>query len=172
MKKALLVIDLQNDYLWEARNKKFSYKDVDRLVTNTNKQIDKYHREDVEIVYIAQIIPNVWWGRRFFGFSIEGTEGAKLYSKLNVVSTNYFEKTFSDAFTNKKFVTFLMEKGINSVAICGIDEGGCVFATARGALKHGLSVEMLTDSIDTCFPQIKVDKLRQELKRKGAKYIY
>ena len=171
MKKALLVIDMQNDYLWEGRKKKFSYKDVDRLVTNTNNQINKYNTDDCEIIYIAQIIPNVWWGRMFFGFSIKGTEGAKLYSKVNLISKNYFEKTFSDAFTNKEFVKFVTEKNINSVAICGIDEGGCVSATAKGALKHGLSVEILTNSIDTCYPIKKVEKLRQELKSSGARYI-
>ncbi len=34
-KKALIVIDMQNDYLWPERKKKFSY-DTDTLVGNVN----------------------------------------------------------------------------------------------------------------------------------------
>lgn len=113
----------------------------------------------------------MWWGRLFFGFAIQGSDGAKLYSQLTIVSNHYFEKIFSDAFSSKKLVRFIKENNIQSVAICGIDEGGCVSATAKGALKHGLKVEMLTDSINTCFPIKKVEKIRDYLKRHGAKYV-
>ena len=34
-KKALLVIDIQNDYFWEKRKKIFTY-DTDKLVGNIN----------------------------------------------------------------------------------------------------------------------------------------
>lgn len=60
---------------------------------------------------------------------------------------------------------------INIIQICGIDEGGCVSKTAKGAVKLGLKVEMLKDSIDTVFPIKKVIKIRAELKKKGVSYI-
>lgn len=60
---------------------------------------------------------------------------------------------------------------INTIQICGVDEGGCVSATAEGAVKLGLKVEMLKDSIDTVFPIKKVIKLREELKKRGVSYI-
>ena len=42
MKKALLVIDIQNDFLGENRNKsKFSYKNVDQLILNINNNVEK-----------------------------------------------------------------------------------------------------------------------------------
>ena len=40
-KKALLVIDMQNDYLWEKRKTMFSY-DTDKLVGDVNKLIAAY----------------------------------------------------------------------------------------------------------------------------------
>jgi len=57
------------------------------------------------------------------------------------------------------------------VAVCGLDECGCVSATAGGAVKNGLAVEMLTDGVVTCFPAKKVEKLRKKLKAQGVKYI-
>ena len=42
MKKALLVIDIQNDFLWENRDKKkFHYKNIDKLISNINNNIEK-----------------------------------------------------------------------------------------------------------------------------------
>ena len=42
MKKALLVIDIQNDFLWENRDKKkFPYKNIDKLISNINYNIEK-----------------------------------------------------------------------------------------------------------------------------------
>ena len=37
VKKALVVIDMQNDYLWEKRKKKFTY-DTEELVAKKQKQ--------------------------------------------------------------------------------------------------------------------------------------
>ena len=41
MKKALLVIDMQNDYLYEKRKAKFSY-DTENLVNSVNSLIERY----------------------------------------------------------------------------------------------------------------------------------
>jgi len=43
MKKALLVIDAQEDFIGEQRNKKkFNYEDVDELIKNINDKIKTY----------------------------------------------------------------------------------------------------------------------------------
>ena len=39
------------------------------------------------------------------------------------------------------------DQGFTELALCGLDECGCVGATAKGAVKAGLKVKMLTDSI-------------------------
>lgn len=170
MKKALLVVDLQNDYLWEKRHKRFAY-NTDELIEAVNRLIEQHRSAGCDIIYIAQILPNTWGFRKFYGFSIRGTDGAKFYDKLNVVSDHHFEKFLPDAFSSGKLRRFVKEKNYESVAICGIDEGGCVSATAGGAVKHGLSVEMLVDGTATVFPSRKIEKLRAKLKAKGVKYI-
>ncbi|MCL2639045.1 MAG: cysteine hydrolase [Oscillospiraceae bacterium] len=168
MKKALLVIDLQNDYLWEPRKKKFSY-DTAPFVARVNALIEQYEPNDV--IYIKHIIQNNPINKKLFGFSIQGTKGAELFGGLKIVSDNCFEKLLSDAFSAKKFKAFMKEKAYESVAICGLDEGGCVSATAKGAIKNNLSVEMLTAGIATVFPAQKIEKLRSKLKSMGVKYI-
>lgn len=170
MKKALLVIDLQNDYLWEQRNERFSHS-TNELIGNVNEIINQYRYNGCDIIYIAHIVQNTWGNRKLFGFSIQGTDGAKLFNNLNIVSDYYFEKYFPSAFSAKKFTKFMKENNYDSVAICGLDEGGCVTATANSAVKRGLSVEMISDGISTIFPMSKIEKLRTKLKAKGVKYI-
>lgn len=51
MKKALLVIDMQNDYLYEKRKAKFSY-DTENLVNSVNSLIEKYHGKNSDVIYI------------------------------------------------------------------------------------------------------------------------
>ena len=65
-----------------------------------------------------------------------------------------------------------MEKqGYKEVVLCGLDECGCVGATAKGAVKTGVKVSMLTDCIVSRFPDEKIRKMRADLKALGVQYI-
>ena len=96
--KALVVIDMQNDYLWSKRKAMFTY-DTDELVRNVNKAIDEYCEKGYDIIYIKHILSKLLWG---VGFSIRGTEGAELFDGINIVSDLIFEKNFSNSFTAKE----------------------------------------------------------------------
>ena len=48
-KKALVVIDLQNDYLWEKRKSKFTY-DTKVLIHNVNEAINSYKADGYDII--------------------------------------------------------------------------------------------------------------------------
>ncbi|MBP3753888.1 MAG: cysteine hydrolase [Lachnospiraceae bacterium] len=165
--KALLVIDLQKDYLWDKRKKMFTY-DTDKLVGDVNRLIVSYKEKEYDVIYIKHILPKLLWG---VGFSIKGTEGAELYEGLDIVSDLLFEKNRSDAYTAKAFREYMKNQSYNEIAICGIDECGCVGATAKGAVKTGAKVVMIENCIGSRFPDAKVRKKRDELKALGVKYI-
>jgi nicotinamidase-related amidase len=166
-KKALIVIDLQNDYLWDKRKPMFTY-DTDKLIGNVNRAIAEYKEKCYDIIYIKHILPKILWGA---GFSIKGTEGAELYGGLDIVSDLCFEKNRSDTYTAKAFREYMQKQNYSGVAICGIDECGCVGATAKGALKTGIEVVMLQNCIGSRFPDAKVQKLRNELRALGVIYV-
>ena len=168
-KKALLVIDMQNDYLGPKRKAMFSY-DSAELTASVNRAIHRYQSEGADILYIAHILPNIATNRWFIGFSIKGTEGAKLYDGLDIVSDLYFEKNLSNTYTAKRFREFMKEKQYDEVAICGLDECGCVGKTALGAAKTGVRVVMLENCIGRRFPQDKVRKMREKIKQRGVQY--
>ena len=51
MNKALLVMDAQEDFIGDQRNKeKFDYDDVDDLINNINERISFYEENNYEVI--------------------------------------------------------------------------------------------------------------------------
>lgn len=169
--KVLLVIDLQNDYLWDKRKPMFTYA-TDNLINNVNKAIASYRGNGYDIIYIKHILPDNAFVRNLVGFSVEGSEGADIYRGVNRVSDLVFEKNRSDTYTSPVFRRHMKTKNYKEVVICGLDEYGCVGATARGACKTGVKVIMLTSCIGSRFSEKKVKKQREKLTSLGVIYHY
>lgn len=170
MDTALIVIDMQNDYLYEKRKAKFSYNTAE-LTANVNKLIHQYSDNGCDVIYIRHIIQNLPTNRLLFGFSIAGTEGAELYSGLDIVSDYCFDKLVGDALTNKKLMEHIQKKGIKRLHLCGLDECGCVASTALGAAKRGINVEIIRNGTATVFPVNKINNAREKLNKAGVKYL-
>lgn len=169
-KKALLVIDMQNDYLWEKRKKIFSY-DTSDLVNKVNTLINEFKNEGNDVIYIGQIFPDIITNKWFIGFSIKGTQGAEIYHSVNVVSEYYFEKKLPDSFSSQKFKKFMSEKQYSEITVCGLDLCGCAGATAIGAVKTGASV-ILSETATGCrFGNTKAAKMKNKLISYGVKII-
>lgn len=64
----------------------------------------------------------------------------------------------------------MKNRDYKEIAICGIDECGCVGATAKGAVKTGAKVVMIENCIGRRFHDAKVRKMREDLKALGVKY--
>ena len=65
----------------------------------------------------------------------------------------------------------MKNQGYKEIAICGLDECGCVGATAKGAVKTGVRVVMIENCIGRRFPDAKVQKMRKQLSLIGVNYI-
>ncbi len=59
-KKALIVIDMQNDYLWEKKKPMFTY-NTDKLVSDVNRTIETYLAQDCDIIYIKHVLSRLMW---------------------------------------------------------------------------------------------------------------
>ena len=169
MNKALLVIDMQNDYLYEKRKKRFAY-DTEGLVSRVNTIIHRYSEAGCDVIYIRHIIQNLPTNRLLFGYSIAGTEGAELYKGLDIVSDYIFDKLVGDALSNRKLRQLIERKGYDTLHLCGLDECGCVASTALGAVKRGYAVEILREGIATVFDERKVARTREKLRQAGVRY--
>ena len=168
--KALLVIDLQNDYLWNERKPMFSY-DTAALMQAVNATIRSRQAEGWDIIYIAQMFPNLPTNRALIGISFKGTRGSVPDVAVEFVYDLYFEKNLPDTYTAKAFRTFMQERGYTEVAVCGLDECGCVGATAKGAVKTGAKVTLIEKATACRFPARKQRKMRESLEKLGVRYV-
>lgn len=170
MKTALLVIDMQNDYLWEKRKPRFHY-DTAALVGAVNGLIRRYRDDGRDVIYIRHLIQNLPTNRLLFGYSLAGTEGAALYGGLEVVSELRFDKYVGDALTNQALRRRVAGEGYEMLHLCGLDECGCITATALGAAKRGLRAEILRSGTATVFDGNKVRAAHEKLRRAGIGFI-
>lgn len=170
MKTALIVIDMQNDYLYEKRKSIFAY-NTSELTASVNDLINRYKENGCDVIYIRHIIQNLPTNRLLFGYSIAGTEGAELFDGLDIVSDYCFDKLVGDALSNRRLRELIQQKGYEMLHLCGLDECGCVTSTALGAKKRGIKAEIIRKGTATVFPENKVAKARRKLDKAGINYI-
>lgn len=65
----------------------------------------------------------------------------------------------------------MLKQNYKEVVLCGLDECGCVGATAKGAVKTGVKVFILENSIGTRYSNNKAQKMRDSLTSLGVQYI-
>lgn len=153
----LLIIDMQEDYIGEKRNKKKFPYDVKTLIDNVNHKINSYSKE-----YIIYIKNQFFW---------ESKKREKLLSKeMNVVSNQIFTKRNINTFKNIKFANFLKEKNVTELEIIGIDGNYCVKATAIAALKIGYEVFLNENCIGIADTK-KYEKSKTKMKKMGVKFL-
>lgn len=131
-KKALVVIDIQNDITKHYRD----------IIGKLNSAIDWAIKSGMEIIYIQH--NNLSAGTRTFK---PGTKGAELVPELKVASGNIFVKSKSNALTSESFSDFIRANGINVFFITGADATACVKSTCFNMVKAGYTVHVISDCV-------------------------
>jgi nicotinamidase-related amidase len=127
--KALLVIDMQEDYVGENRNKKRFPYHPETLIPRINQRIQDFNSEGNLVVYILN---------RFFYQSKRYTP--QLVQGLRIVNDKTFVKNRVSCFTNPELTRFLRENHVTELETVGVDGNYCVAASARAGVKKGFSV--------------------------------
>jgi len=154
-KKALVIIDIQNDI---TKN----YKDI---IDNINKAISWAHNQDIHVIYIRH--ENLSEGTRTFK---SNTYGAKLAPDLKIVSENIFTKYKGNALTCEEFINFIQKNEICDFYIAGADAVACVKSTCYNLCKENYGVHVLSDCI-TSYDKRKIDEMLRYYESKGSKII-
>ena len=131
-KKALVVIDIQNDITKHYRD----------IIDTINAAIDWAMDLGMTVIYIKH--NNLSPGTRTFK---PNTKGAELASELKVVSTHIFVKTKANALTSDTFSEFIRENGIDEFYITGADATACVKSTCFNMTKAGYTVHVISDCV-------------------------
>lgn len=154
-KKALVVIDIQNDM---TKN----YKDI---IDNINKSIDWAVENNIHVVYIRH--ENLSPGTRTFK---TGTRGAELAPDLKIVSENVFTKYKGNALTSEEFTDFISKNEIDDFYLVGGDAIACIKSTCYNLRKSNYGVSVLSDCI-TSYDKRKIDGMIEYYESKGSEII-
>lgn len=141
MKKALLIIDLQNDYF---KGGKFPLWNTEKTLENIEEAIDLAHKNDVEIIHIQHVADPSLGLAPFFN---EGTEGVKIYSRIleKAPEGRVVVKTFADGFYKTDLEKVLSEIGAEEILVCGMMTQNCVTHTAISKAAEKYKVSILAD---------------------------
>jgi nicotinamidase/pyrazinamidase len=145
---ALLVIDMQVDFLGDNGRLRVDPARLSGLISNVNTAIIKCQERGATVIHIANEFPRFSMANLFRKFAaIQGSPGAALDPRVRQEGTRYLSKRRSDAFTNPEVDRMLSQLGVRTVLLAGVFAGGCVRATARGALQHGYRAVVLSECI-------------------------
>ena len=131
-KKALVVIDIQNDITKHYRD----------IIDDLNAAIDWAVEREMDVVYIKH--NNLSPGTRTFK---PDSKGAELVPELKIVSNKVFVKTKANALTSEEFSAYIRENEIDEFFITGADATGCVKSTCFNMTKAGYTVHVISDCV-------------------------
>ena len=136
--RALIVIDVQNDYVpggaWALPN-------AARALPNIQRLIERARERQEPVVFIQHVTPA---GSPVFA---RGSRGSELHAGLDVRPDDArFEKAHPSSFQGTGLHDFLQGAGIRAVDVCGFMTQMCCDTTTREAYARGYSVRLFQDA--------------------------
>jgi nicotinamidase-related amidase len=150
MLPALLLIDLQIDFLSDSGRMSVGRDNAARVIAVANRLISFHEKRHWPIVLVCSnykrytVVAN--YLRKYA--AMEGSEGSRPDPRLVFSQSPVtFPKSRSSAFANPYFAEYLKQKLVDRVVICGVYAEGSVRATAEDARQAHLDVALVADAI-------------------------
>ena len=142
MKKALLIIDVQNDYFEGGRSELHNPL---AALANIEKTLDVFRKEKLPVIHIQHI--NTRIGATFF---LPDTDGVLIHKNLTPRDTEHIViKHAPNSFLRTILLNIIRENGITELVICGMMSHMCVDTTTRACMDYDIKAILLEDACAT-----------------------
>lgn len=142
MKRVLIVIDLQNEYV--TGNLKICFPDLMTSIPNIEIAWDAADEHGVPVVVVQHLEDE---SSPLFA---RGSAGAALHESIaDRTAANLVTKASVSAFPGTGLESSLRSQGVDTVTIAGYMTQHCCAGTARDAAELGFTVEFLSDATGT-----------------------
>ena len=145
-KRALIVIDIQQDYFPGGE---FPLWNTEPVLANIVAAIAQAKAQGMPVILVQHIVPAAAGPSPFLG---EGTRGAELHPAILAAAADavIVTKTHADSFVDTTLDATLSELGVEELLVCGMMTQNCVTHTAisRRADEYQ-KVTVLTDASTT-----------------------
>lgn len=144
MSKALLVIDVQNDYFPAG---KFPLWNTEATLDTVERAITHAHARGAHVVLIQHVAK----GSGLAPFFNEGTSGAAIHPRILAAAPEapIVVKEFADSFVATNLEETLSKLGVTELLISGMMTQNCVTHTAISKSAEKYEVTILTDATTT-----------------------
>jgi nicotinamidase-related amidase len=153
MKRALIIIDIQNDYFDGGAtplvgSQEASLKAKELLAT--------FRAESLPVIHIQHL--SVRPDSTFF---IPNTTGAEIHTNVQPkIGEKVIVKNYPNSFRSTDLLNYLQSHDITDLVICGMMTQMCVDATVRAAKDYGYNCTVISDACaakDLMLADVKVD---------------
>ncbi len=141
MKKALVVIDLQNDYFCGG---KMELDNIDELLLKTNELVAFARVQEYDIYFIQH-----YSTREGASFFVPHTNGVELHEALDISSDVIIKKNYPNSFRETELKEHLDKNGIEELIVCGAMTHMCIDSTVRASFDLGYKTTLVSDACAT-----------------------
>jgi nicotinamidase-related amidase len=145
MSKALLVIDVQNDYFPGGT---FPLWNTEAVLENTLRAIEAAQVKGLPVIIVKHIADSSRGPAPFFN---DGTSGVDVHPAISaaVPDAPVVVKSFADSFYQTNLEEVLGKLGVTDLLVCGMMTQNCVTHTAISKAAEKYSVAILSDCCTT-----------------------
>lgn len=183
-KKALLVVDMQNDFCPSGA---LGVPDGDRVVPILNKYIEIFRQAGLPVYFTRDWHPPVTvhfkaYGGQWPPHCVQGTQGAEFHPDLEVpyraVIMSKGDDPAQDSYSafsghdekGRNLAEVLRADGVSHFYIGGLATDYCVRETSLDAIKDGFEVTVLIDAVKGVdLSPGDSERALEEIRRKGAR---
>ena len=172
MKKALIVLDMLNDFIREGGALEVG-PSARAIVPNVRRRIEQCREAKGVVIYVcdhhAQNDPEF---RMWPAHSVAGTEGAEVIPELERKASDYFvPKTSYNAFFGTDLEDILKEEKVTAAEVVGVCSSICVMYAVADLRIRGFPVTVPRDAVADLDDESHQFALRHMAKVLGAEII-
>jgi nicotinamidase-related amidase len=142
MNRALLIVDMQNDYFPGGKMELVGIKEASE---NVGRLLAMFRAKELPIFHIQHRSLNS--GSTFF---LPGTDGAKIHSSVTPLDGEpVIKKHYPNSFRETVLLEELQSRGVQELVVCGAMSHMCIDTTVRAGFDLGLSCVVVADGCAT-----------------------
>jgi nicotinamidase/pyrazinamidase len=147
MKKALIIIDMLNDFVEDGAPLKVP--GVKKIIEPIKKEIDEARKDNYPVIYLCDCHEeNDREFKLFPPHAVKGTRGASIIDDLRPEGTDLLvRKSSFSGFFNTDLAAILNKFSVKKIIVTGTATNICVLYTVADAVMRGYEVDIVKDAV-------------------------